>query len=769
MVRWQIISFCLATTVLLMGMGIWILTCNSPLKFSFQWYQSHTGGGGYITGFVQDPRNPEVIYARCDVAGMFKSVNGGKTWEVKNREMMEWHHHSVESICISPHNSDVIFRCSGDARAHRTFGTIHKSDDGGESWRTVTEKVDYFGNGPDRMYGETIAVSLYDSTKVIAGGYSSGIFRSNDLGETWKYTGLRNERIGVVAWHPYLKNTIYVGTISDLGLFGARESENLDEFLSYRHDAPRGNTGKLFISEDNGLTWKLMYEKYGFDIAEIEFYPSNPKKITVLSPYNGLFTSTDGGKSFDNITTALPDVKIYSSFDVHLENDSVLIVALRTPDYIDEEYPIPIFFTTNHGLSWQPLVTASNLSLDKYPSYIRMPKMVGWAISNLKYDLQDPDKIYFSNWYGVSQSSDGGKSWSGNYFSGLETNCLEHIEEDPLIDDHVYYTVADHSPVLSTDGGKSYSHLPKPPIHNASSSMAKSMFDSTLLVYGGINRGTKHAAFISIQNKEDLTVNKAFAKGAFVQGMVEDPFHKGTFFAFVDGELLQDAGLYKSTDFAKSWNRLEVGFPAYMNTVPHRKYFIEAELLPIAVYQIKNVCGSDQLLALDPFIPNRIYLGERSEGLFISENGGNDWSRIHKELPFGNDTASVLNVILPDPVIKGVIYAGFIQEGLWKSSDFGKTWKKIFPKSNNQVFNVSSIAINEHNSDEIYISCETLHWSKAKPNLLVTFDGGKNWKDIYDRSLGALRIKGIDYSEENQRIYVATSGNGAFYVQKNKN
>ncbi|NJO69226.1 MAG: hypothetical protein HC830_08050 [Bacteroidetes bacterium] len=96
-------------------------------------HQSYMGGGGYITGLLINPINPDIVYARCDVAGMFKSVDGGKSWEAINNGMTECHHHSVETFAIHPTDPDILFRCSGEARDHKMTGTIHKSVDGGKN------------------------------------------------------------------------------------------------------------------------------------------------------------------------------------------------------------------------------------------------------------------------------------------------------------------------------------------------------------------------------------------------------------------------------------------------------------------------------------------------------------------------------------------------------------------------------------------------------------------------------------------------------------
>jgi hypothetical protein len=38
------------------------------MNMIFKWKISSLGGGGYITGFLQNPQHPEIFYARCDVS-----------------------------------------------------------------------------------------------------------------------------------------------------------------------------------------------------------------------------------------------------------------------------------------------------------------------------------------------------------------------------------------------------------------------------------------------------------------------------------------------------------------------------------------------------------------------------------------------------------------------------------------------------------------------------------------------------------------------------
>lgn len=139
-------------------------------------YQSDMGGGGYITGILQDPHNSDILYARSDVAGVFKSLDGGKSWTVKNGGLDKMSDHYCHSFAMDPFDNKRLLRASGDVRNFHFTGRIHCSTDGGESWRLVKDGLDYYGNGPTRMYGELIAFNQDRKGEVAAGSFSKGIW-----------------------------------------------------------------------------------------------------------------------------------------------------------------------------------------------------------------------------------------------------------------------------------------------------------------------------------------------------------------------------------------------------------------------------------------------------------------------------------------------------------------------------------------------------------------------------------------------------------------
>jgi hypothetical protein len=67
----------------------------------YLWTSSDYGGGGYVTGIIQHPANPDILYIRTDVAGVFMSEDGGRQWKAVNNGMTEGYHHNVESFAMS--------------------------------------------------------------------------------------------------------------------------------------------------------------------------------------------------------------------------------------------------------------------------------------------------------------------------------------------------------------------------------------------------------------------------------------------------------------------------------------------------------------------------------------------------------------------------------------------------------------------------------------------------------------------------------------------
>ncbi|MHA6532000.1 hypothetical protein [Paenibacillus sp. BAC0078] len=735
------------------------------------WSPASLGGGGYITGLIQHPSLSGVLYARCDVAGIFRSSDGGFTWETRNGGLTKAYHHQVQSFAISPHHPEVLFRCSGEVRSRKFYGSVHKSADGGHSWWEVCTGMGFYGNGPTRMYGEVIAVDPFDQRIVAVGGYTGGLWISRDEGETWKQTQLPEERFGCVVFHPGIPGVLYAGTISDDDLNMDYAEVGEDGVLGLLQDQPRGKLGRLYASSDHGETWTLLHE--GPSFAELSFDCRNPQRLMAACIWKGIRSSADGGRTWQPAMTGLlPGEQRYGTIIQDIHQPQRLYTAPDLRPHMEDVPPIPLYASVNGGEQWELLQLHSEEDLSGFPAYMdhfgggSRAFATGWAISKIIVDRFSEGRLYLTNWYGVAVSEDGGRTWCAGQFRGLETTCMEAVFAAPQQPGKFCITMADHPPKITEDGGRSFRDLPGLPDYSGSTAVVIARADHRRYLYGLVGRGRTACIAASSDNGESATAVLTLGPGLFVQALREDGVRSGIFYAYIDGPVASGAGIYRSVDGGESWLRTAFRPPGYMASLPHQKRWIEAELLSVVVYQVKNACGANQLLAASPFQEGRILVGEWTEGIWQSQDGGDSWASIGEGLPFERSgPASVLNVVAYSPNRLGKIYAGFISEGLWCSGSDGQSWNKLYPAAEGEIFNASALSVGtgEHGEDLLILASEPMVVNGTDSQVVCSRDGGIHWETWDQTNLGAVRWKGIALDSGGKGLIGVSCGNGAFH------
>jgi photosystem II stability/assembly factor-like uncharacterized protein len=139
-------------------------------------------------------------------------------------------------------------------------------------------------------------------------------------------------------------------------------------------------------------------------------------------------------------------------------------------------------------------------------------------------------------------------------------------------------------------------------------------------------------------------------------------------------------------------------------------------------------------LAVDPNNPNRVLLGTRREGLWISENGGAEWTQVPVDAvpiggiePFEKDQAGVTFVTF-DLDRPGVVFVGVAGAGVYRSDDAGVTWASIrdlagqarLPTSGEVVRDKLWVAINDGGAGEpgevFAYDIESATWNGVTPD-----------------------------------------------------
>src|SRR5215472_7633384 len=186
-------------------------------------------------------------------------------------------------------------------------GGIWKTIDAGRVWAPVfdSEPVASIGalavapSAPDTIYAGTGESTMRDST-----GYGNGVYKSTDAGKTWTHIGLDNtEHIGKVAIDPNNANIVFVAAIGHL----------------YEANPDRG----LYRSQDGGRTWtKVLFKDNNSGAVDVVIDPGNSQVVYATlwntrrppwytyqpsnGPGGGIFKSTDGGNTWNQLTNGLP-------------------------------------------------------------------------------------------------------------------------------------------------------------------------------------------------------------------------------------------------------------------------------------------------------------------------------------------------------------------------------------------------------------------------------------------------------------------------------
>jgi len=257
--------------------------------------------------------------------GIYKSSDAGKTW--KNMGLKSSEH--ISEIIVHPSDSDVIWvAVQGPLWSKGGERGLYKTSDGGNNWRKVLGGSEWTGvtdimidpRDPNLIYAAT-----WDRHRTVAaymgGGPGSGIHKSNDGGETWKKltNGIPKSNLGKIgiAISPQKPDVIYAAIEQDRTKGGLYKSEDRGESWKKMSDTVSGGTGPHYYQE-------LYTSPHKFD----RLYLMN---VQILTSENGgkTFRTLEGGrqKHSDHHAIAFKgsdpdyimvgtDAGVYESFDL---------------------------------------------------------------------------------------------------------------------------------------------------------------------------------------------------------------------------------------------------------------------------------------------------------------------------------------------------------------------------------------------------------------------------------------------------------------------
>jgi photosystem II stability/assembly factor-like uncharacterized protein len=437
-------------------------------------------GGLFCPSIFMHPENPDTLLAAITSLtgnpkkpGVFVTQDGGNTWEHILSD------YSIEAVEIATGNPNVWYAARRD--------TIHRSDDGGETWQTFTMGT------ADRRSGLPIDLQVdpRDSYRIFCNSYGGGNMMSSNGGETWidASNGYTGAGITGIVVSPLDDRKVLVGanTATFLSIDGGltwRGTDVADRAVKIIcHEVADGHgthtlasstwgDGNIYHSNDFGLTWTTAQvvnitayrDNLGrpvdglYGARAFAYAPSNPQKVYIgyaeryvimfawaqyqrSSP--GFFRSHDGGYNWEQVeNTPFEDVSILN-LDISPIDEEVVYVATMAGAYR----------TLDGGDSWQ--------QLDSLESVVPLYKEEGLPpVYDLAFDPFDPEIIYAgSPRGGVYRSKNGGETWEQAGFGMDPNEEIADLLPDPNRPGVIYAGSRSSDVFVSTNGADSWQRL----------------------------------------------------------------------------------------------------------------------------------------------------------------------------------------------------------------------------------------------------------------------------------------------------------------------
>jgi photosystem II stability/assembly factor-like uncharacterized protein len=546
--------------------------------------------------------------------------------------------------------------------------------------------------------------------------WGDGVYRSMDGGLTWHHLGLRPTRhIGRIVLHPKNPDIAYVAALGHLwgpnplrGLLKTTDGGN-----SWIHALDLGDrTGCIDVAmdpEDPDILYAAAYH-----VRRGPFSGGNPEVQT--GPGAGLYKTTDGGATWTQMKTGLPDRPLgRCGLSVSRQDPKVVYAVVQTDKTaVTTQSQEPnskklgpaeggVFRSDDKGKTWTYLN-----SLCPRPFYY----------GQIRVDPNDEQRIYV---LGVSfyVSKDGGKTFNtDNAARGTHVD-YHTLWIDPRDRQHLLLG-GDGGLYYSFDRGRLWEHLKNLPVSQFYAVAADSR--TPYRVYGGLQDNGTWGGPSATRDSAGITIAEWVSvlgyDGYYCQVEPSDPdtvFCEGQY-----GRLHRVNVRTGATDDIKP--RL---------TAKDAKTNLVSE--PAKVAPLRFNWSSP--VRLSPHDGKTLYFG--GQYLFRSKDRGETWTIISPDLTRGQGAANddfghTLTTIDESPVRAGLLYAGSDDGEITMSPNGGAEWYDLsdtIPGVPAQRW-ITRIVCSRFDDRTVYLAIDRHRQDDLAPYLFKSTDRGNTWKSI---------------------------------------
>ncbi|MBC7765326.1 MAG: exo-alpha-sialidase [Hyphomonadaceae bacterium] len=597
---------------------------------AYRWSNVAIGGGGYVTGLIIHPKEPNLVYMRTDVGGIYRWDNTSFKWI----QLMGWvteaekNLYGGESIALDPNEPNNLYTAAGKY-GDWTPNDVLKSTDRGATWQRTNLNVKMNANGDGKAAGERLAV---DPNK------SSIIYFASRLDGLWKSTSSANS--GTWSKVSAFPITGQIDT-NKIGLTFVQFDNSSGTAGNASQKIYVGAWGRgVYTSTDGGSTWSLMSGS-----------PVNPNRA-VIAPDGTLYVShSTGVKKFKNntwtdITPSTAYSYEYCGITIDPTDPNILMTAVFRSS--NGSHGMPVYRSTNGGTSWTKINMTKNQTVKWTPSW-----HFASATSTLTIDPHDPKRVWFADWYAVFRTEDitvNPSIWTNYEYGHEELVTVSNLISPPSGDVKLFSGFADvggfeHLKVRTFPDTSYYSRGEIPDMITTGIDFQNT--NPNFVVRVGTNGWTG-------PGKGGYSTDQGKTYSAFTS----NPGSGGRVAVSANSERIVWAArgttntVKYSTDRGTTWQN-SAGLPG-------------------------TVAGSDtnifkwnQPLAADKIDGNKFY-AYASGKLYRSTDGAANFTAVNTTLPDYWESK-----IATAPDMNGEVWGAFDTSGLYRSSDSGQTFTKF--------------------------------------------------------------------------------------------
>ena len=575
--------------------------------------------------------------------GMYKSTDAGKTWKKIGLDAT----HHIARVVVDPKNPNIVFvAAQGSLYSSSNDRGIYKSTDGGLTWNKVLYVDDKTGcaelsmdmNNPTILYA---AMWEHGRTpwKVTSGGPGSGLYKSTDGGATWNkmQDGLPKE-MGKMA--------ITVSRANSEKVYALIESDFTKE------------AGGMYVSENAGKTWSHVTSDHriiGRAWYYIEVFADPIVENTLYVMNAPALKSTDGGKTWENISSTHGD---YHNLWINPSNSNNMIIAddggaaitfnggkswssqdiYATAQFyrinVDNEFPYNIYGGQQDNSS----VKIASRSFRGGINTSHWSASAGGESAFLAFDPNNPRYVLGGSYQGTIEVFDSKSKGSTNIMAAPIQYLGKDAKDDkyrfnwnaPIIwskhEPNTYYHGAQVL-LRTTDMGKTWTEASPDLTRNEKAKQGTPGGPFTNEAVGAENYGTlsyviespnekgviytgSDDGFVQLTKDGGKTwknVTPAGLAECLINSIEVSPFDNATAYIATTRYKFDDhtPGLYKTTDYGKTWTKINTGIATNAFT---------------------------RVIREDTKVKDLLFAGTEF-GVYISRNGGKNWIPFQLNLP----------------------------------------------------------------------------------------------------------------------------------------